>query len=47
MRKGCDGGKKAGKKHGEKKGKKEEKTGDYSGHAIASSQPPERQPLER
>ena len=45
MRKGCDGGKRE-KKNG--KEKKREKTDDYSGHyVIASSQPPERWPLER
>ena len=43
MRKGRNGG------NGEKSGgKKQKKTGDYSGHyVIASSQPPERQLLER
>ena len=42
MRKGCDGG-----KRGEKKREKKEKTDDNSGHyVIASSRPPERQPLE-
>ena len=36
---------KRGKKEGKKQGKK--KTDDYSGHyVIASSRPPERQPLE-
>ena len=49
MRKGRDGGKKnGGEKKGEKMGKKGEKTDDYIGHyVIASSWPPERQPLER
>ena len=46
MRKGRDGGK-TGKKTGEKTEKKE-KTDENSGHyVIASSQPPERRPLER
>ena len=40
MRKGRDGEK--------NNGKKKEKTDDYSGHyVIASSQPPDRRPLER
>ena len=44
MRKGRDG-EKWGEKNG---GKKEEKTDENSGHyVIASSRPPERQPLER
>ena len=39
MRKGCDGGETGGKK---------EKADENSGHyVIASSQPPERRPLER
>ena len=47
MRKGRDGEKKTGgKKRGKKTGKKE-KTDKNSGHyVIASSRPPERQPLE-
>ena len=45
MRKGCDGGK---KNTGGKKREKKEKTDENSGHyVIASSRPPERQPLER
>ena len=42
MRKGRDGGN--GKKTGEKKEKPDENSGHY---VIASSRPPERQPLER
>ena len=46
MRKGRDGEKKRGEK--KKKKKKKEKTNENSGHyVIASSRPPERQPLER
>ena len=46
MRKGRDGEKQE-KKNGEKTGKKREKTDGNSGHyVIASSRPPERQPLE-
>ena len=48
MRKGRDGGKKAGKKGGDGETGKKENTDDYSGHyVIASSQLPERWPLER
>ena len=48
MRKGRDGEKREKKTGGKKTGKKEENMDENSGHyVIASSQPPERQPLER